>query len=159
GLTIDDEGNPFLGTRGIRLSLLKPDVFRVQLRALCRAATHGNLKIMLPMVATPRDLAQARTHLEVSAAGLAAQRIPYSVPQLGFMVEVPAAAISIDRFDADFYSIGSNDLTQYVMAAARDIASLADYADAADPAVLSLIARVVEHGRRTGCEVSLCGDA
>ena len=72
---------------------------------------------------------------------------------------MPAAAIAIDRFDADFYSIGSNDLTQYVMAAARDIASLSDYADAADPAVLSLIARTVEHGKRTGREVSLCGDA
>jgi phosphotransferase system enzyme I (PtsI) len=159
GLTIDDEGNPFLGTRGIRLSLLKPDVFRVQLRALCRAASHGNLKIMLPMVAAPRELAQARAHLGAVVSDLAARRIPYSVPQLGIMVEVPAAAISIDRFDADFYSIGSNDLTQYVMAAARDIASLADYADAADPAVLSLIARVVEHGKRTGREISLCGDA
>jgi phosphotransferase system enzyme I (PtsI) len=92
-------------------------------------------------------------------AELAGRRASYSIPQLGIMVEVPAAAISIERFDADFYSIGSNDLTQYVMAAARDIASLADYADASDPAVLSLIARVVEHGKRTGREVSLCGDA
>jgi phosphoenolpyruvate-protein phosphotransferase (PTS system enzyme I) len=159
GLTLDDEGNPFLGTRGIRLSLLKPDVFRVQLRALCRAAVRGNLKIMLPMVTTPRDLAQGRAHLDAAAADLAARKIPYAVPQLGIMVEVPAAAIAIDRFDADFYSIGSNDLIQYVMAAARDIASLADYADAADPAVLGLIARTVEHGERTGREVSLCGDA
>jgi phosphoenolpyruvate-protein phosphotransferase (PTS system enzyme I) len=159
GLTIDDEANPFLGTRGIRLSLLKPEVFRVQLRALCRAASRGNLKIMLPMVAAPRDLAHARAHLGAVTSDLAARRIPYSVPPLGIMVEVPAAAISVDRFDADFYSIGSNDLTQYVMAVARDIASLADYADAADPAVLTLIARVVEHGKRTGREVSLCGDA
>lgn len=159
GLTIDDEGNPFLGTRGIRLSLLKPDVFRVQLRALCRAAPHGSLKIMLPMVATPRDLAGARQHLDAVVADLAARKIEHARPPLGIMVEVPAAAIAIDRFDADFYSIGSNDLTQYVMAAARDIASLADYADAADPAVLSLIARTVEHGKRTGREVSLCGDA
>jgi len=159
GLTIDDEGNPFLGTRGIRLSLLKPEVFRVQLRALCRAAPHGNLKIMLPMVATPRDLAQARAHLGAVVADLTARKIPYTVPPLGIMVEVPAAAIAIDRFDADFYSIGSNDLTQYVMAAARDIATLADYADAADPAVLSLIARTVEHGKHTRREVSLCGDA
>jgi phosphotransferase system enzyme I (PtsI) len=75
------------------------------------------------------------------------------------MVEVPAAALAIGRFDADFYPIGSNDLVQYVMAAARDIAALADYADAADPAVLGLIARLVEHGRRIGREVSLCGDA
>ena len=75
-------------------------------------------------------------------------RCRYAEPPLGIMVEVPAAAIAIDRFDADFYSIGSNDLTQYVMAAARDIAALSDYADAADPAVLSLIARTVEHGKQ-----------
>ena len=159
GLTLDDEGNPFLGTRGIRLSLLKPDVFRVQLRALCRAATRGDLKIMLPMVATPRDLAQGRAHLAAVIADLAARKIPHVEPPLGIMVEVPAAAIAIDRFDADFYSIGSNDLVQYVMAAARDIASLSDYADAADPAVLSLVAHTVEHGKHTGREVSLCGDA
>jgi phosphoenolpyruvate-protein phosphotransferase (PTS system enzyme I) len=159
GLTLDDEANPFLGTRGIRLSLLKPEVFRVQLRALCRAAVRGNLKIMLPMVATPRDLAQGRAHLAAVIADLAACKVPYAEPPLGIMVEVPAAAIAIDRFDADFYSIGSNDLTQYVMAAARDIAALSDYADAADPAVLSLIARTVEHGKRTGRDVSLCGDA
>ncbi len=159
GLTIDDEGNPFLGMRGIRLSLLKPDVFRVQLRALCRAATHGNLKVMLPMVATPRDLAEGRAHLDAVVSDLAARKVPHVVPPLGIMVEVPAAAIAIDRFDADFYSIGSNDLIQYVMAAARDIASLSDYADASDPAVLSLIARTVAHGKQTGREVSLCGDA
>ncbi|MGH6894122.1 MAG: phosphoenolpyruvate--protein phosphotransferase, partial [Dongiaceae bacterium] len=159
GLTIDDEGNPFLGTRGIRLSLLKPDIFRIQLRALCRSARHGNLKIMLPMVATPRDLAAARQHLDAVVADLAARKVEHARPPLGIMVEGPAAAIAIDRFDADFYSIGSNDLTQYVMAAARDIASLADYADATDPAVLSLIARTVEHGKRTGREISLCGDA
>ncbi|HET6622045.1 MAG TPA: phosphoenolpyruvate--protein phosphotransferase [Dongiaceae bacterium] len=159
GLTIDSEANPFLGTRGIRLSLLRPDVFRVQLRALCRAAARGQLKVMLPMVTTPRDLAEARAHLTAVIGELTARRVPHAVPPLGIMVEVPAAAIAIDRFDADFYSIGSNDLTQYVMAAARDIAALADYTDAADPAVLSLIARVVEHGKRTRREVSLCGDA
>jgi phosphotransferase system enzyme I (PtsI) len=159
GLTLDDEGNPFLGTRGIRLSLLKPDVFHVQLRALCRAALHGNLKIMLPMVALPRDLTGGRAHLDLVVSRLQAAKIPHRRPPLGIMVEVPAAAIAIDRFDAEFYSIGSNDLTQYVMAAARDIGTLADYADAADPAVLSLIRRTVEHGKKTGREVSLCGDA
>src|SRR5215510_11283036 len=114
---------------------------------------------MLPMVAVPSDLIRGRAHLEAVVAELQAANIPHRRPPLGIMVEVPAAAIAIDRFDADFYSIGSNDLTQYVMAAARDIASLSDYADAADPAVLSLIARTVEHGRTTGREVSLCGDA
>jgi phosphotransferase system enzyme I (PtsI) len=75
------------------------------------------------------------------------------------MVEVPAAAIAIDLFDADFFSIGSNDLTQYVMAAGRDIAAVADLADAASPAVLHLVARVAHHGACTGRKVSLCGDA
>jgi phosphotransferase system enzyme I (PtsI) len=131
----------------------------VQLRALCRAAGRGTLKVMLPMVATPRDLAEARAHLTAATGELTARRVPHAVPPLGIMVEVPAAAIAIDRFDADFYSVGSNDLTQYVMAAARDIAALADYTDAADPAVLSLVVRTVEHGKQTGREVSLCGDA
>jgi phosphotransferase system enzyme I (PtsI) len=120
---------------------------------------HGNLKIMMPMVAVPNDLARAREHLDAGVAELQAAKVAHRRPPLGIMVEVPAVAIAIDRFDADFYSIGSNDLTQYVMAAARDIAGLADYADAADPAVLSLIARTVEHGKKTGREVSLCGDA
>jgi phosphotransferase system enzyme I (PtsI) len=114
---------------------------------------------MLPMVAVPGDLARGRAHLDAVAAELAGADIPHRRPPLGIMVEVPAAAIAIDRFDADFYSIGSNDLIQYVMAAARDISALADYADAGDPAVLSLIARTVAHGKQTGREVSLCGDA
>jgi phosphotransferase system enzyme I (PtsI) len=111
------------------------------------------------MVAVPNDLAQARVHLQRAVAELAAEGISHRQPPLGIMVEVPAVAIAIDRFDADFYSIGSNDLTQYVMAAARDIGSLSAYADASDPAVINLIVRTVEHGRRTGREVSLCGDA
>ena len=81
------------------------------------------------------------------------------VPPLGIMVEVPAAAIAIDRFDADFFSIGSNDLTQYVTAAARDIGTVAELADPHNPAVLRLIAVVARHGREVGRDVSLCGDA
>jgi phosphotransferase system enzyme I (PtsI) len=159
GLTIDSEGNPFLGTRGVRLSLRRPEIFRVQLRALARAASFGSLKVMLPMVATPRDLELAREHLRSVLSELAASETRHAAPPLGIMVEVPAAAIAIDRFDADFFSIGSNDLTQYVMAAARDIAALSEYASAADPAVLALIERVVQHGKKIGRDVSLCGDA
>ncbi len=154
GLTIA-EGNPFLGLRGIRLSLHRPDVFRVQIRALLRAAQHGNLKVMLPMVSLPSELAAARALFAEEAAALG---LP--VPPLGIMVEVPAVAIHPDPFaDAAFLSIGSNDLTQYVMAAGRDSAAVAALADVRHPAVLSLIRAVTSFGRENHIPVSLCGDA
>jgi phosphotransferase system enzyme I (PtsI) len=159
GLTIPGESNPFLGVRGIRLSLARPDVFSVQLRALCRAAVHGALKIMLPMVTVPEELEDSRALLGAALAELAARNVPARKPALGIMVEVPAAAFSIERFDAAFYSIGSNDLTQYVTASARDIFAVAALADVTNPAVLRLIAEVAAHGARIGREVSLCGDA
>ncbi|MGP0060240.1 MAG: phosphoenolpyruvate--protein phosphotransferase [Beijerinckiaceae bacterium] len=159
GFTIAGESNPFLGLRGIRLSLTRPDVFRVQLRALARAAAHGTVKIMLPMVTTQAELVAARAMLEEEVAALQAARVPMRRPPLGMMVEVPAAAIAIDTFDADFFSIGSNDLTQYVTAAGRDIGAVADLADVLNPAVLRLIAHVTRHGFEAGREVSLCGDA
>jgi phosphoenolpyruvate-protein phosphotransferase (PTS system enzyme I) len=159
GLTIDGESNPFLGLRGIRLSLSRPKVFRLQLRALARAAVHGALKVMLPMVAIPREFDRARELLDDEIAGLKAKGIACARPPLGIMVEVPAAALCAEDFDAGFYSIGSNDLTQYTMAAARDIGAVADLNDTGNPAVLALIGRTVEAGRARGVEVSLCGDA
>lgn len=158
GLTLE-ESNPFLGLRGLRLSLQRPEVFRTQLRALCRAAVAGELKIMLPMVTAPAELAAARRHLEAVVAELAQDGIPHRRPPLGIMVEVPSVAVTPERFEAEFFSIGSNDLTQYVMAAARDLNSVAHLADTADPAVLHLIERVVDHAAVEGVEVSLCGDA
>jgi phosphotransferase system enzyme I (PtsI) len=159
GVTVDDESNPFLGLRGIRLSLRHPDLFRTQLRALARAAVHGEVRIMLPMVTIPAELEAARRMLDESISDLARDCVPARRPMLGIMVEVPAAAIAIDRFDADFFSIGSNDLTQYVTAAARDIGTVAELADPLNPAVLRLIAVVARHGREVGRDVSLCGDA
>jgi phosphotransferase system enzyme I (PtsI) len=159
GVTVDGESNPFLGLRGLRLSLRNPDLFRVQLRAILRAARHGRLRVMLPMVTVPQELAAARTLLESEFAVLSRAGHPAPMPELGIMVEVPAVAIAIERFDAAFFSVGSNDLTQYVTAAGRDIAAVADLADPADPAVLRLIAGVVRHGHATGRDVSLCGDA
>lgn len=154
GLTVAGEANPFLGLRGIRLSLAHPAIFRVQLRAMVRAAALGDLSVMLPMVSVPAELEAARTLLagEAAALGLA-------VPRLGMMVEVPAAALCAGRFAADFYSIGSNDLTQYTLAAARDNAAVASLNDPADPAVLELIRRTVAAGAARGVAVSLCGDA
>ena len=159
GLTLAQESNPFLGLRGIRLSLARPDVFRVQLRALCRAAVHGAIEIMAPMVSAPAELELARTYLREEARALSALGVACREPSLGIMVEVPAAAIAIDRFDADFFSIGSNDLTQYVMAAARDNSAVADLNDPVDPAMLRLIAQVAAHAKATGRKASLCGDA
>ena len=159
GLTPEGESNPFLGVRGIRLTLARPDVFRPQLRALARAAVHGTVEIMIPMVSVPREFEAARNLLDDVVGELARQNVPHRRPPLGMMVEVPAAAISIDQFDADFYSIGSNDLVQYVLAAGRDIAAVSDLARADEDAVLRLIARVADHGARTGRKVSLCGDA
>ncbi|MBR0693437.1 phosphoenolpyruvate--protein phosphotransferase [Bradyrhizobium lablabi] len=159
GLTTDSERNPFLGLRGIRLSLARPEVFRVQLRALCRAAAHGTLKVMLPMIAVPSELERAGDMLDAEFAALRTQGIACARPPLGIMVEVPAAALCAEDFGAAFYSIGSNDLTQYTMAAGRDIGAVADLNDTANAAVLALIARTVEVGRKRGVEVSLCGDA
>jgi phosphoenolpyruvate-protein phosphotransferase (PTS system enzyme I) len=159
GLTLDHETNPFLGLRGIRLSLAKPEPFRTQLRALCRAAAHGVIEIMLPMVALPRELETARNFLEDAVAELRGAGASHRRPELGIMVEVPAAAISVETFEAAFFSIGSNDLTQYVMAAARDSYAVAELNDPSNPAVLRLIAQVAAHGAKTGRKVSLCGDA
>ncbi len=159
GLTIDAETNPFLGTRGLRLSLAKPEVFTQQLRALARAAVVGNLRIMLPMVTLPAELSAAAVLLDQVVAELAAAGIPHARPPLGIMVEVPAAALTAGDFGADFYSIGSNDLTQYTLAAARDIGSVARLGDAGHPAVLQLIRATVAAAVVRGVDVSLCGDA
>jgi phosphotransferase system enzyme I (PtsI) len=159
GYTVAGESNPFLGMRGIRLSLRHPEVFRVQLRALARAAALGPLKIMLPMVTAPDELEQARALLAEVLGELAAEGLAYAAPALGIMVEVPAAALAVEAFDAAFFSIGSNDLTQYATAASRDGAEVAAYADVLHPGVLAMIGHVARHGTSSGREVSLCGDA
>lgn len=158
GYTPTGESNPFLGVRGLRLSLARPEVFLTQLRALARAATVGPLKVMLPMVTVPRELEEARRLFRTAVEALHAEGTPCALPPLGIMVEVPATALNVAAFDAAFFSIGSNDLTQYATASARDISGVAALADPSNPAVLRMIAEVVRHGRDTGREVSLCGD-
>ena len=159
GLT-QAKSNPFLGLRGVRLSLARPDVFRVQIRALLRAGAHGSLKVMLPMVSVPRGVARASALFAEEAARLAAEGVAHAVPPLGIMVEVPSVAVMPDpSFDAAFFSIGSNDLTQYVMAAARDNASVAALSAASQPAVLRLIAELARFAAARGMPLSLCGDA
>lgn len=149
------ETNPFLGLRGIRLCLARPEIFRTQIRALLRAGTAGNLKIMFPMISIAAEFAAARDLFAEEAASLG---LP--VPPLGIMVEVPAAAIDPGAFsEAAFFSIGSNDLTQYVMAAARDNGSVAALNDPLHPAILALVRIVAGHGAAHDIPVSLCGDA
>jgi len=159
GLTVAGESNPFLGTRGIRLSLARPDIFKVQLRAMARAAVHGAVKIMLPMITVPQEIDSTAALLDGVVTDLKLEGIACLRPPLGIMVEVPAVAIVPALFRAAaFFSIGSNDLTQYVTAAARDISGVSALNDYGHPAVANLIEQVVAAGAKLGRDVSLCGD-
>ena len=158
GVTPTNESNPFLGLRGLRLSLATPQVFRVQLRALVRAAAHGPLKVMAPMVTEPEEMWRFRALVDAVVGELEREGKSYARPPLGMMIEVPAAALTADTFDADFYSIGSNDLVQYTTAAARDTPSVAALARPDNPAVLEMLRRTVDAATARAVEVSLCGD-
>ena len=153
-LDLPHEANPFLGLRGLRLCLAHPELFRPQLRAAIRASAHGPLSIMLPMVSRAAEVAAARAMLNAEA-----RELGLLAPPLGIMVETPAAALALSTMPIDFASIGSNDLTQYVMAAARDgTGPVADLIDPLDPAVLRLIGLVVEAAAARDLPLSLCGD-
>jgi len=158
GLSEAGELNPFLGLRGLRLSLRRPDVFTTQLRALARAAVLGNLKVMFPMVTTPHEFVAAQALFRRAVDTLQSAGTEARTPDLGMMVEVPAAALTISDFPAAFFSIGTNDLTQYVMACDRGNGAVSALFDPMSPAVVELIRRVVDHGVASGKGVSLCGD-
>ena len=155
------EPNPFLGWRAIRMCLDEPDLFKVQLRALLRAAMHGDVRIMLPLIVTVDEVRQARQLLNEAARELQARGVEYrtDVP-LGVMIETPAAAIAVDTLvkDVAFLSIGTNDLVQYTLAVDRGNASLAARFTPLHPAVLRLIARTVEVGQGAKLDVSVCGE-
>lgn len=159
GLTPEDESNPFLGLRGVRLTLARPEVFRVQLRALARAAVFGNLSIMLPMVTVAEEISASAALLAEVVAALNAEGVACKTPTLGIMVEVPAVAIAPELFtSAAFFSIGSNDLTQYVTAASRDGGAVAHLNNASHPAVLKLIQNLVSYADQNKIPISICGD-
>jgi len=155
------EANPFLGWRAIRMCLDEPELFKTQLRALLRAAMHGDVRIMLPLVVSVDEVRQARRLLAEAAAELDARGVDYrhDLP-LGVMVETPAAAIAADSLvkDVAFFSIGTNDLVQYTLAVDRGNANLASRFTPLHPAVLRLIQRTVQVGHENGLEVSVCGE-
>ncbi|MFN8501987.1 phosphoenolpyruvate--protein phosphotransferase [Kouleothrix sp.] len=154
-LDLPREDNPFLGVRGLRLCLEHPDLFRTQLRAILRAASFGKLRIMFPMVADIGELRTARAIVEQLRAELGAPPV-----EVGIMIEVPSAALMADVLarEADFFSIGTNDLTQYTLAMDRMHPTLASQADDLHPAVLRLIAKTVEGAHAAGKWVGVCGN-
>ncbi len=155
------EANPFLGWRAIRMCLDRSDLFKTQLRALLRAAMHGDVRIMLPLIVTVDEVRQARRLLEEAARELDERGVEYrhDLP-LGVMVETPAAALAADTLanDVAFFSIGTNDLVQYTLAVDRGNANLASRFTPLHPAVLRLIRRTVEVGAEYGLEVAVCGE-
>ncbi len=162
-LDLPEEENPFLGERGIRRSLGPDgDLFETQLRALFRAAATGDgqLSIMFPVVATPEELSAALETVSTVAQALEKEGVDYAVPELGVMIETPGAVFAAPELaeQVDFLSIGTNDLTQYVMAAARENERVADLRDPRRPAVLRAIARTIEAAHENDAWVGMCGE-
>ena len=159
-LSIKKEDNPFLGHRAIRYCLDNPELFKRQIRAILRASSYGNLKIMLPLVTTAQEIESARELIgsclrELRESGEAVKPIP-----VGIMVETPAAAINSDELAtwADFFSIGTNDLTGYVMAVDRGNAAVAGLYDIMQPAVLRAIEMTIKNAKKAGIPVGMCGE-
>jgi multiphosphoryl transfer protein len=160
-LAMPPEENPFLGVRGLRLSLARPELLRTQLRAALAAAADGPVSIMFPMVSELRELHEARGILDEARGDLARAGVAAGAVEVGAMVEVPSLALLAGGVAAevDFLSVGTNDLTQYTMAAERGNGALARLADPVHPAVLRLIAAVCDAAAPHGCRVAVCGEA
>ncbi len=160
-LQMPPEENPFLGWRAIRVCLDMPELFRTQLRAMLRATAHGDVRIMLPLVNDVAEIERTRELLEEIEQELVRDGVEYNPGyKLGVMIETPAAALIAEDLarHADFFSIGTNDLVQYTLAVDRGNARLASRSTPFHPAVLKLLQRTVEMGRRGGVEVSVCGE-
>jgi phosphocarrier protein FPr len=155
-----EEANPFLGVRGIRLTLAEPELLTTQLKAVLRVAADHPVKVMFPMVATLGELRRAKEMLTAARDELVATGTPSGDPEIGVMVEVPAVALNAEAFakETDFLSIGTNDLAQYTLAAERGNADLAELTDALQPAVLRLIASCGQAVEKRGTWLGVCGE-
>ena len=159
-MQLPKEDNPFLGNRALRFCFMHPALFRTQLRAALRAAVHGNLWIMLPMVASLDDIRRAKAMIEEAKAELTHEEIPFGAYKLGIMVEIPSIALIADiaAQEVDFASIGSNDLCQYMTAVDRMNPALVEYYQSFHPAMFRLIGYVVEQFQLQNKPVSVCGE-
>ena len=157
----EHEANPFLGWRGIRVLLDRPRLFLDQLRSILRASTRKNVRIMFPMVSTVQEIRRAREMVSLAKKELDARALPYDPDiKIGIMVEVPAAAVLAEQMaaEADFLSIGTNDLIQYLLAVDRDNAAVAPLYQQFNPAVLRTIRHIIDAGHKKGIWVGMCGE-
>ncbi|MHC4938806.1 MAG: phosphoenolpyruvate--protein phosphotransferase [Planctomycetota bacterium] len=160
-LGLAGEANPFLGCRSIRYCFARPELFRTQLRAILRASAEGRISIMFPMISSVTEMRRARTILDQVQEELRLSNIPFDAHvHVGAMVEIPSMAVAADYLaqEADFFSIGSNDLTQYTLAVDRTNERVATLFRPGNPGVLRLLRHVVREGTRAGLRVSICGE-
>ena len=157
---MDREENPAMGYRAIRICLDRTEIFKTQLRALLRASAYGNLSVMYPMIISVKEVRQIKAIVEEVRSELAEKGIPMGEIEQGIMIETPAAVLISDLLakEVDFFSIGTNDLTQYTLAIDRQNAKLDSIYDAHHPAVLRAIQMVIENGHKGGCWVGICGE-
>ena len=157
---MEPEENPAMGCRAIRICLTRPEIFKTQLRALFRASAYGNLAIMYPMITSLWEVKRIKEIVEEVKAELTAEQLEFGNPQQGIMIETPAAVMMSEELtkEVDFFSIGTNDLTQYTLAIDRQNPKLDKFYDAHHPAVLSMIRMTVENAHKAGIWAGICGD-
>lgn len=157
---MEHEENPALGCRAIRICLTRPEIFKTQLRALFRASAYGKLAIMYPMITSVKEVHRIKEIVKEVKAELAEQGIEFAIPEQGIMIETPAAAMVSDELakEVDFFSVGTNDLTQYTLAIDRQNTKLDEFYDAHHPAVLRMISMVAENAHKAGIWAGICGE-
>ena len=157
---MEHEENPALGCRAIRICLTRPEIFKTQLRALFRASAFGKIAIMYPMITSVQEVRKIKGIVEEVKAELTAQGVEFGNPEQGIMIETPAAVIMSRQLakKVDFFSIGTNDLTQYTLAIDRQNTKLDDFYDAHHPAILAMIRMVVENAHAEGIWAGICGE-
>lgn len=157
---MEKEENPAMGCRAIRICLTRPEVFKTQLRALFRASAYGKIAIMYPMITSMKEIRRIKAAVEEVREELTKQGIQFGNPEQGIMIETPAAALISDILaeEVDFFSIGTNDLTQYTLAIDRQNTKLDEFYDPHHPAVLRMIAMVVENAHKAGIWAGICGE-